>query len=160
MAGIQLSTAGVTLNHAVETVAGTRPTTGYTEIPEIKSIPELNPSPESLETTILQETEWKTYIEGLKDPGGALSFKANLTEALMTTWESIVDAHNTAKTDGKSMWFCIIIPGLTKALYFTGQPSPLGMPSMEVGAVLETTLYITPTNAPEWEAKPTASPAT
>ena len=48
-----------------------------------------------------------------------------------------------------------MIPGLTKALYFTGKPSPMGMPGMEVSAVLETTLYITPTGAPQWEAKPT-----
>ena len=48
-----------------------------------------------------------------------------------------------------------MIPGLTKALYFTGQPSAMGMPAMEVSAVLETTLYITPTGAPQWAAKPT-----
>ena len=45
MAGIQLSTAGVKLLYAAEATAGTRPTTGYKEISEIKSIPELNPEP-------------------------------------------------------------------------------------------------------------------
>lgn len=156
---IQLSTAGVTLNYAAETTVGTRPTTGYTEVPEIKAIPELNPEPDTLETTTLKETEWRTYIPGLKDLGGALSFTANLTEDLMTKWEAIVEEYETAAATNKSIWFCILIPSLTKALYFTGQPSPLGMPSMDVSAVLETTLYITPTGAPVWEAKPTvASP--
>lgn len=37
MAGIQLSTAGVTLLYAAEATAGTRPTTGYEKISEIKS---------------------------------------------------------------------------------------------------------------------------
>ena len=134
MAGIQLSTAGVTLWYAAEATAGTRPTTGYEKISEIKSIPELNPEPDNLETTTLEETEWKTYIPGLKDIGGA---------------------YDTAAADNKATWFCIVIPGLTKALYFTGQPSPMGMPAMEVSAVLETTLYITPTGAPQWAAKPT-----
>lgn len=155
MAGIQLSTAGVKLLYAAEATAGTRPTTGYEEISEIKSIPELNPEPDNLETTTLAETEWKTYIPGLKDIGGALSFTANLTEKSMEEWEGVVDAYDTAAADNKATWFCIVIPGLTKALYFTGQPSPMGMPSMEVSAVLETTLYITPTGAPQWAAKPT-----
>lgn len=151
---IDLSTAGVTLNYAVETTEGTRPVGGYTKIPGIKSIPELNPEPESLDSTTLEETEYKTYIPGLKDIGGALGFTANLTEEGMTNWDSVVSAYETAAAGNKSMWFCIIVPGLTKALYFKGQPSPMGMPSMEVSSVLEVTLYITPTGAPTWEAKP------
>lgn len=157
MAGIQLSTAGVTLNYAVETTIGTRPTTGYERIPEVKEVPELNPEPDNLETTTLEETEWKTYIPGLKDIGGALSFTANLTDLLMEKWEDIVEAYETAAKTNLSMWFCIIVPGLTKALYFTGQPSPMGLPGMSVSSVLETSLYITPTGAPSWEAKPTVA---
>lgn len=155
MAGIQLSTAGVTLWYAPETSAGTRPTTGYTQITEIKSIPELNPEPDNLETTTLEETEWRTYIPGLKDIGGALSFTANLTEVSMSEWEDVVEAYDTAAEENLALWFCIIVPGLTKALFFTGQPSPMGMPAMEVSAVLEVNLYITPTGAPEWQTKPT-----
>ena len=155
MAGIQLSTAGVTLWYAPETSAGTRPTTGYTQITEIKSIPELNPVPDNLETTTLEETEWRTYIPGLKDIGGALSFTANLTEVSMGEWEDVVEAYDTAAGEGLAVWFCIIVPGLTKALFFTGQPSPMGMPAMEVSSVLEVNLYITPTGAPEWQTKPT-----
>lgn len=158
MAGIQLSTAGVTLNYAVETTAGTRPTTGYTKISEVKEVPELNPEPDNLETTTLEETEWKTYIPGLKDIGGALSFTSNLTETSMSEWEDLVDAYDTAAATNLKVWFCIIVPGLTKALYFTGQPSPMGLPGMSVSSVLETTLYITPTGAPVWMAKPTVTP--
>ena len=76
--GIALSTAGVTIGYAVEETVGERPTTGYKNIPDVKSIPEMNPEPETLESTTLAETEYKTYIEGLKDLGGALSFTANL----------------------------------------------------------------------------------
>ena len=54
---IDLSTAGVKLYRAVETTPGTRPTTGYTHVPGIKSIPELNPEPDNLETTTLEATE-------------------------------------------------------------------------------------------------------
>lgn len=152
---INLSTAGVKLEYAVEATAGTRPTTGYTRITGAKSTPSLNPSPETLETTTLDETEYKTYIDGLKDLGGALEFTFNLTEELMTQWETLMTAYETAKAAGKATWFTIVIPGLTQSFYFTGNPSSMGLPETSVSSVLEITNYITPTNAPEKFAKPT-----
>lgn len=152
---INLSTAGVYLAYAVETTAGTRPTTGYHKITGAKTTPSLNPSPETLETTTLDETEYKTYIDGLKDLGGALEFTFNLTETLITEWDALMTAYETAKAAGKATWFTIVIPGLTKSFYFTGNPSEMGLPETSVSAVLEITNYITPTNAPESYAKPT-----
>lgn len=153
---IRLSTAGITLKYAVESTKGTKPTTGYTEVPEIKEIPEINPEPSTLETTTLKETEYKTYIDGLKDLGGALTFVANLTDDFKTTWESIMTAYETAKEGGKAIWWLIDIPGITEGCYFTGNPSNLGVPGASVDSVLEVNVYITPTNAPTWAAKPTA----
>lgn len=151
--GVALSTAGVTIGYAVEATAGTRPTTGYIIIPDIKEIPEMNPEPETLETTTLAETEYKTYIEGLKDLGGALSFLANFTKDLETKWTALVTAYEEGKAEGKSVWFEVKHPELDKSVFFTGQPSAMGLPAMSVNAVLETSLYITPTNAPLWETK-------
>lgn len=94
--GVAINTAGVTLGYATEATKGTRPTTGFTVIPDIKSVPELNPSPETLESTDLMETEYKTYIEGLKDLGGALSFTANLTEELITVWDALIKKYEEA----------------------------------------------------------------
>lgn len=152
---INLSTAGVQLQYAVETTAGTRPTTGYTRIKGIKSTPSLNPSPDALETTTLDELEYKTYIDGLKDVGGAIEFTFNLTEELMTAWDTLMTAYETGKAAGKATWFTIIVPGLTDSFYFTGNPSAMGLPETSVNSVLEITNYITPTNAPEKFAKPT-----
>ena len=153
--GIALSTAGVTVGYAVEATAGTRPTTGYTVIPDIKEVPEMNPEPETLESTTLAETEYKTYIEGLKDLGGALSFLANFTTELEEVWDELVSEYKTAKAADKSVWFEVKHPGLEKSVFFTGQPSAMGLPAMSVNAILETNLYITPTNAPIWETKTT-----
>ena len=151
--GIAISTAGVTFGYAVESTKGTRPTTGYTIIPDVKEIPEMNPEPETLETTTLAETEFKTYIEGLKDLGGALSFLANYTSELEEAWGTLVAAYKGAIDEGKATWFEIKHPKLDKSVFFTGQPSAMGLPAMSVGSVLETNLYITPTNAPAWETK-------
>lgn len=153
---IDLSTAGVHLKYAVETTAGTRPTTGYIDLPGIKSTPSLNPAPDTLESTTLNETEWKTYVQGLKDLGGALEFTFNLTQALLDTWDTLVDTATTGKASGKSTWFMIDIPGLTKGFFFRGDPASAGLPAIEVNNVLETTMYITPTGAPVTAEKPTA----
>ena len=155
---INLSTAGIHLYYAVEETANTRPTakTAYKDLEGVKSIPSLNPAPETLETTTLNETEYKTYVDGLKDLGGALEFTFNLTQSLVTMWEELMEAYEAAKAAGKAVWFFIDIPGLTEGLYFTGNPSSMGIPEASVSAVLEITNYITPTGAPERAAKPTA----
>lgn len=154
---INLSTAGIHLYYAVEETAGTRPTTKakFKDLEGVKSIPSMNPAPETLETTTLNETEYKTYIDGLKDLGGALEFTFNLTQSLVTMWEALMDEYEAAKAAGKATWFLIDIPGLEEGLYFPGNPSAMGVPEASVSAVLEITNYITPTGAPERAAKPT-----
>lgn len=152
---IDLSTAGVHLYYAVETVSGTRPTTGYVDLPGVKSTPSLNPAPEALDSTTLNETEWVTYVKGLKDLGGSLEFTFNLTQVLLDTWEELITESEAGKATNLSTWFLIDIPGLTNGFYFRGDPADAGLPAIEVNSVLETTMYITPTAAPTMAAKPT-----
>lgn len=153
---IDLSTLGIQLHYCVEEIAGTRPTTGYTRIYGIKSTPSLNPAPDTIETTTLDELEYKTYVDGLKDLGGALEFTFNLTQDLTEKWDALVQAYETAKASNKKVWFTIVVPGLTDSFYFTGNPSAMGLPETSVNGVLEITNYITPTGAPVKAAKPTA----
>nr|DAO14652.1 MAG TPA: major tail protein [Caudoviricetes sp.] len=153
----RVSTAGMSLQYCVETTAGTRPTTGYKVIPEIKSMPSFNPAPNTIDSTTLAETEYMTYVAGLKDLGGALEYGANLTDDLVTFWEELLEAYDTAAAAGKAMWFAVVHPKLAKATFYTGTPSPIGINDAAVGNMAETTLYITPTGAPVMEAKPTAS---
>lgn len=152
----RFSTAGMHLVYAVEATAGTRPTTGYVKIPEVKSMPSFNPAPETIQSTTLEDTEYHTYVEGLKDLGGALEFGANLTADLISAWETCNTAHDDL-TGGKAMWFAVVHPKLEKAVFFKGDPSPLGLNEATVGSMAETTLYITPNSAPEWQTKPTIS---
>lgn len=152
---IRVSTAGMALMYAVEATAGTRPTSGYTKIPEIKSMPSFNPAPATIDSTTLSETEYTTSVPALKDIGSSpLEFGANLTDDLDTVWETLISAFNTAAAAGKAVWFCIVHPKLAKATYFTGEPSPIGINEASVGAMAETTLYITPSSSPVRDAKP------
>lgn len=152
---LELSTAGVLLKYCVAT-GSTRPTSGYTQIPNIKSIPDFNPEPESLEVTDLSDTTWRRYIPGLKDPGGALAFTANLTTGFKTAWEALVTAAATAAASNKATWFEIMIPNFG-SFYFAGIPSSLGMTAMDVNAVLEIEAYVTPNQIHGWDTSSTTS---
>ena len=155
MSRIDLSSAGVTFQYCVETTAGTRPTTGYTVLTGITSIPDLNPEPSNLETTTLDELEYRTYIPGLKDVGGAIAIGANNTQAFQTEWSTLVEAAETGKGTGLATWFAVVIPGLTDAFYFAGTPSPLGLSAIEVDSVLSIEAYITPSSIAGWQTAPT-----
>lgn len=146
----ELSTAGVKVKYIVEATAGTRPTSGYTTIPNIKSTPSLNPEPSNLEVTDLSDEEWKRYIPGLKDPGGALAFMANNTSAFQTAWAALVSAYDTAAAASKAVWFEIAIPSLTNSFYFAGIPSDLGLEAMEVDSPAEINAYVTPNQVEGW----------
>lgn len=147
---IALSTAGITVGYAVESTAGTRPTTGYTKISGIKSISDLNPEPNQLDCTPLEELEYKQYIPGLKDVGGVVTFTANNTNAFQTAWATLVSSASTASASDKATWFEISVPQLDKAFYFAGTPSALGLSAIEVDSVLDINAYVTPNKVEGW----------
>lgn len=152
---IDLSTAGIQVAYCAESTAGTKPTSGWTKLTGIKSIPDFNPEPSSLETTTLDATEYRTYIPGLKDVGGAVAYTANMTEQFQTEWAALMTAYEAASQDNKAMWFVHVVPGLTKAFFFKGEPSPLGFSAVETDAVLEIDAYVAPTQIEGWDTKPT-----
>ena len=146
---LEISTAGILLKYAAETTAGTRPTTGYTTLPNIKSTADFNPEPNTLEVTDLSDLVWKRYIEGLRDPGGAMSFTANLTSAFKTAWETLVTSYSTAFASSKLVWFEIMVPTIG-SFYFAGKPAELGINGYETDAVAEINVYITPNKIEGW----------
>lgn len=151
---VELSTAGITVKYAMESTAGTRPTTGYTQIPGVKSIPDMNPEPAQLDVTPLDETVQHRYIPGLKDPGGAIGLTCNYYADFVTAWEGMMTAY-TALTGGKGMWVEFAIPNMTNSFYFRAVPTTLGFGGAEVDSVLEITAYLTPNSAPVWAAAST-----
>lgn len=156
MAEIRMSTAGIRFLYAVEETAGTRPTTGYTDIQEVTEIPETSAAPETIDATPLSSTKYRIYVPGLIDMGGALSYTANFSQVLLDQWnDTIVPAYETGIAANKNMWFCTYIPGFEDALYFTGVPTKIGGPAATVGDVLRITLPVTPSNEPDWYPAPT-----
>lgn len=139
---LELSTIGVRLKYAVEETAGTRPTTNYTEIPDIKSFPDANMTPSNIEVSNLVDTI-RRYIPGILEAGDDMAFDANLTANLKTIWAALKTAADTAYAAGKLTWFEIAIPTFD-SFYFAGLPADIGLKGAGVSNALETTLHITP----------------
>ena len=146
---LEFSTIGVKLKYKTETSAGTRPTSGYTEIPDIKSVPDIAMSPNQIEVTNLVD-ETRRYIAGVKDVGSDFAFTANLTADLKTKWAAMVSSAKTAWETGKSTWFEISVPNFD-SFYFAGMPSELGVNSMAVDAVIEASLHVVPNQIHGWD---------
>lgn len=156
MPEIRMSTAGMKLLYAFETEAGTRPTTGWKEVPEVTEMPETSAAPETIDATPLSSTKFRIYVPGLIDLGGALSYTANFSQDLLDLWnDTIVPDYEKNIAENKATWFCVYIPGFDDALYYTGVPTKIGGPAASVGEVLRITLPITPSNEPDWFEKPT-----
>jgi len=152
---LEFSSAGVQLRYAVETTAGSRPTTGYKVIPSIKGSPDFNAEPSQLDVTDFSDLVWKRSIAGLRDAGGALAFNANMTRSFMTAWNSLVSAYSTAKASNKSTWFEVAIPNFD-SFYFAGQPIELGLKAMDVDSVVEADGYVVPNNIFGWATSSTS----
>lgn len=145
---LEFNTIGVKLGYAVETSAGTRPTSGYSNIPDIKTIPGIELSPSQLEVTNLVD-KYRRYITGVLDAGDSFDITGNLTASLKTVWASLVSAAATAWGSGKSTWFEISIPGFD-SFFFAGIPTEMGFNEMGVDAVAEASLHIIPNQIAGW----------
>lgn len=145
MATNGISTAGMTVKYCVESTAGTRPTSNYTEIPGCKSLPAWGDTPNTLQTTPLSATKNHTYCEALADSGGPLAIRVNDYDTFRTAWETLMTAYAGA-TSGKRMWFEFCYPAASgmDSLFFPGQPLELGFGGAEVDAVLENNANILP----------------
>ena len=140
-----VSTAGMNVYWAVESAAGTRPTSGYTVLPGCKAIPALFNDPNTLQTTPLSAKKNHTYIEGLGDSGGSIAITVNDYSEFRTSWNNCISAYD-GLTGGKTMWFEIAYPEDSNldSFYFPGQPIPLGFGGAEVDSVLENNANIMP----------------
>ena len=147
---IALSTAGILVKWCCETTAGTRPTSGFTALPDVKSIPEFGSDVNALQSTPLSATSNHTYIEGLKDSGGSIGLTVNLSDDFMTAWNNLISAYTTANSSSKATWFEYAIPGMAKSFFFPGKPIDLGFGGADVDEVLEDTANILPVGDFTW----------
>lgn len=154
------TTIGLKVLYAFETVAGTRPTTGYIQIPGITSTPDLNAAPDTIDTTSYDNVHNKTSVPGLVDFGN-MEFGTFLTEELYDIYygadgnSGLMAAYETAEAAGKKMWLCINAPSFTHSFYIPVIPHALGFPSSSGTDALKPNLIFTADGDYVWAADPT-----
>ena len=145
---LEFNTIGVKLGYAVESTAGSRPTTGYANIPDIKGIPSIDLTPSKLEVTNLVD-KYRRYITGVLDAGDDINVTANLTASLKSVWSALVTSAKSAWASGKSTWFEISIHNFD-SFFFAGIPTEMGISELGVDAVAEASLHIIPNQIAGW----------
>ena len=157
MAVQAISTAGMIVKYAAEATAGTRPTSGYTELPGIKALPALGDSINTLQTTPLSATKNHTYIPGLADSGGAMQLTVNDAPAFRTAYAAMYSAYTSAATANKGFWLEYVYPSAysMSSFFIPVSLAPLGFGGAEVDSVLENMLNVIPGGDYEFSAKST-----
>ena len=154
---IPITSIGVKVSYAIEITKGTRPTSGYKKIPMITEIPEMNPTPDILDTTSMDNLEYTTGVMGLKSLD-TLTFTARFTQELFDMYKNaetgIIAQWENAKSAGKAMYICIDIPNLDKSCFISVEPADIGMPSASTNSVIDVSLYFTPVGEPIWDIDP------
>ena len=125
-----ISTLGITFGYGVETTAGTKPST-FTQLNRINNVGGINIENEQIDASALEDYVSR-YIQGRGDTGGSFPVTVNFTDETAAEWAAVISAYNTAKADGKRMWFETIIPGFSDAFFAVAQP-PTAIPQPEMG---------------------------
>ena len=149
---LEFSTAGIRLKVAHESSAGSKPSSGWTEIPDVVSISEINDEPNMLDVTNLSDLVWTRQIPGLRSSSGALSVTVNGTQDFKNKWTTMCTSASTAYASGKATWFEITVPGYSSAYFITGIPSELGFFGADVDEVYRGDVYIAKNTIEGWAA--------
>lgn len=124
-----VSTLGIVLGYGVETTAGTKPAT-FTGLDRINAIGGIAINSETIDSSALYDLVTRT-IRGRGDTGGTWTVTVNFTPETKTQWAAVLSAYS-ALTEGKRMWFEVIIPTFEDAFFVVAQP-PTALPMPEMG---------------------------
>lgn len=125
----------------------------WTKLADIKSVPDLLPVKEQLETTTLSDPI-RTFIDGIRNADGSMQFAINYNKADMTRIKALEDTELEL-----SVWFGVNADTAddTPTSASDGKVSgkgtvSLSIPGFGVNAVVEANINVTPTGAWDWSA--------
>ena len=151
MAG-EISTAGIKIYYAVESTAGSCPSSGFAEKASgatlnladfVTGISGLTADIEKYDVTPLSVPVGgrRRFTPGLYGNDGSVTFNVNVNATSRADWGLIVSAF-AALTGGKSIWWEVLLPGETDGYFFRGQPLAMQMPDTEVGQAVQGSVSI------------------
>lgn len=133
MGNIAISAIGATVKYCAEASAGTKPTTGYIALVDVRSAPAISKSRNMIECSPITSEE-EEYAEGKVSFTNEGEFKLKHTAEAITAWEGFVTAYASAKAAGKGVWVEYKYAS-GKSFYFKAAPGSLGNDGLEDGGV-------------------------
>lgn len=130
-----LSTLGVKLGYAVETVAGQCPA-AFSWLERANNINGLALDTENIDASALEDYITK-YVAGRQDSGGNWTVTFNYTAEVAAQLKAMIAAYNTGKQNGLKTWFEVWIPNATDGFFLIAQPpQQLSMPEFGQNSLL------------------------
>ena len=143
-----LSTLGITFGYAI---GSTKPAS-FTQLDRIVSIGEFSITNETIDVSCLEDLTSK-FVRGRGTIPDTIPVVVNWTDEIEAQWEAVLAAYNS-KNPGETMWWEVIIPGMTKAAFFKAQPpTALPIPSMEQNAAFTNTMNLVAEDLIGWDTK-------
>lgn len=137
-----VSTVGAIVGYAIETTAGTKPTT-FKMLHRVNATDEIAIDVETIDASALEDTVERT-IAGRGTTGGTFGVTVNVTDETIEEWETLIDGYETAKTSGKAMWYEEYFPALQKAFFTKVEPpTVIPKPALEQNGLLTVTMTMT-----------------
>lgn len=155
---LEISSVGANVVYAWSSSGTTRPTTGYTILPNVSEAPEFDMSVEVLDASDISDTITR-YIPGRQDPGGDKTFTLNHTNAVITAWKSLVTTAATNYAAGKYLWWAYVFPDAANAFFWAGRPMPLGTDGIQQNIVDKIPAPCVVNEIHGWDTKPTITTA-
>ena len=155
---LEISTVGAKVVTAWETSAGVRPTTGFTELPDVNEAPEFDLSLEVIDASNITDKITR-YIPGRQDPGGDAAFTLNHTDAVITAWKALVTTAETNYPLGKRLWFAYVFPDASDAFFWAGRPVDLGSSGISQNVLSTIPAHCAVNELHGWDTKPTITTA-
>lgn len=137
-----ISTVGALVGYAIETTAGTKPTT-FKLLHRINATDEISIETETIDASALED-EIERTIAGRGTTGGTFGVTVNVTDETIAEWETLIEEYETAKTSGKAMWYEEYFPALQKAFFTKVEPpTVIPKPALEQNGLLTVTMTLT-----------------
>lgn len=138
MALAGISTVGIKFGYGT----GTAKPSAFTLLTRINQIGSISLNQENIDASALED-EITRYVSGRSDTGGSVNITVNLTDAVVTEWETLITAYQ-ALTGESRMYFEVYSPKLTKAFFFVAQPpTKLPMPEMSQNGLMTAEIPLT-----------------
>lgn len=143
-----LSTLGIKFGYAV---GSTKPAS-FTQLDRISSIGEFSVTNETIDVSCLEDLTSK-FVRGRGTITDTIPVVVNWTDEVEAEWEQVLADFN-GRSAGETMWWEIIVPGMTKAAFFKAQPpTALPIPSLDQNAALVNTMNLVAEDLVGWDTK-------